>query len=425
MGTNASVSSSESSSADAPNTGTGLPLEGLRILDLTRALSGPFCASLLGDLGADVIKVESLEGDMIRRWGPFKDDTSLYHLAVNRNKRSIAVDMRSFEGAELLKRLAVHADVLVENFRPGVLENLGLSKTWLDANASTLIVAGISGYGESGPLAHEPCFDQIAQGMGGLMSVTGTPVSGPLRSGVPMADMLSGTFAAVGICAALVGRERSGRASTVGTSLLESVMGILAFHAQRFLSLGEVPLLAGNDHPVISPYGVFDTADAPINLAAATDGQWRALCKVLAREDLAADPMYESQATRAHNKDALRKEIESVLISRTSATWIEDLRNARVPVGPINDIAQMFDEQQVKAIRMVEQVEHPDLGTVSILRGPLHFDAEPTHIRRTPPLLGEHSREICEEVGMSASEIDALFERRIISEPTSSKGGSK
>ena len=394
-----------------------LPLKGVRVLDLTRALSGPFCATLLGDLGADVVKVEPIDGDMVRGWGPFKQGTSLYHLAVNRNKRSFALDMRSESGGQLLRCLVGKVDVVVENFRPGVLEKLGLSATWLRENYPYVVVASVSGFGHVGPLSSAPAFDQIAQGMGGLMSVTGTEQSGPLRSGVPLADLLSGMFAALGICASLVGRARTGRAAPVQTSLLESVMAVLAFQAQRYLSLGEVPGPAGNEHPVIAPYGVYATADTAINLAVGTEGQWRSLCDVLGQGDFVNEPKFANGDLRNINRRLLKERMDEALGARTSREWLELFSASSVPAGPINDMAHAFAEPQVQALEIVEDVKHPDLGAVSLVRGPLRIDGNPTHVRLAPPLLGEHSREICQLIGLQDDEIDRLFQNGVISEP--------
>lgn len=382
-----------------------LPLVGVRVLDLTRALSGPFCTALLGDLGADVIKVESLTGEVCREWGPYQDSESLYFLAANRNKRGIAVDMWSEAGRDLLRTLVGCCDVLVENFRPGVLDAMGLGSDWMRENHPDVLVASISGFGHVGPRSGEACFDQVALGMGGLMSITGTMESGPMRSGVPLADTLTGMFAALGICAGLVTRGRGG---TVRTSLLESVMGVLTFQGQQYLSLGEVPERAGNDHPIVVPYGVFPTADQPINLAAGTAQQWESMCRVIGAPELSSDPRFATPPDRMRNKGELICEIEGHLVHRPAHQWLEALTAAHVPCGPINDVGQAFSEPQADAMRIVQEVEHPVLGTVRMARGPLWMGDDPTPIRRVAPMLGQHTMEVLTECGYSRDQIDSL-----------------
>jgi crotonobetainyl-CoA:carnitine CoA-transferase CaiB-like acyl-CoA transferase len=388
-----------------------LPLAGIRVLDLTRALSGPFCTVLLGDLGADIVKVESLDGEVCRQWGPWQGTESLYFLAANRNKRSIAVDMWSPAGRELLRTMAGHFDVVVENFRPGVLDALGLGREWASEHHPDLVVASVSGFGHVGPRANEACFDQVALGMGGLMSITGSEESGPMRSGIPLADTLTGIFAALGICAALVGR-RPGR--TVQTSLLESVIGVLTFQGQRYLSLGEVPERAGNDHPVVVPYGVFRTADRPINLAAGTGPQWAALCQVIGSPELATQPRFATPQDRIRNKRELVGEIEARFVQKGADEWLAALGAAHIPSGPINDMGQTFGEPQVEALGLVEEVEHATLGSVTMARGPLWIDGRPTSIRRAAPVLGQHTVEVLEECGYSREAIDDLRSRRVV-----------
>ncbi|KQW45908.1 hypothetical protein ASC77_18480 [Nocardioides sp. Root1257] len=386
-------------------------MTGIRVLDLTRALSGPFCTALLGDLGADVVKVESPQGELCRKWGPYQGSESLYFIAANRNKRSLALDIWSEQGRALLREMVGGFDVLVENFRPGVMAKLDLDSKSLAELHPHVIVASISGFGHVGPRSGEACFDQVAQGMGGLMSITGSPETGPLRSGIPLADNLSGMFAALGICAALVGRRQS---QTVHTSLLESVIGVLTFQGQRYLSLSEVPDGVGNDHPVVVPYGVFRTADSPINLAAGTAAQFGALCAVVGRPELVLDPRFEDSQIRRGHKDDLRRELESRLVMRSSSEWLAELKEASVPCGPINDIAQAFGEPQVEALQIVQQVEHPVLGTIPIARGPLWMDGAPTPIRLVAPQLGQHSVEVLEQSGIDDERIAQLVAQGVV-----------
>jgi crotonobetainyl-CoA:carnitine CoA-transferase CaiB-like acyl-CoA transferase len=384
-----------------------LPLSGTRVLDLTRALSGPFCTALLGDLGADVAKVEPLRGELCRQFGPYQGSESLYFVAVNRNKRSIAVDMWSESGRELLKSMVGQCDVLVENFRPGVLDAL-LGEQWLKDEHPDVIVTSISGFGHVGPRSGEACFDQIAQGMGGFMSLTGTQESGPMRSGIPLADILSGMFAALGVCASLAGRRRG---QSVHTSLLEGILAVLTFQGQQYLSLGEVPEPAGNDHPVTVPYGVFPTADQRINLAAATDAQWKGLCEVIGAPELATDERFATPRSRFQNKGALNRQIDAKLALKPATEWLAALKAAHIPCGPINDLSQTFAEPQVEALEVVQEVTHSVLGNVPVTRGPVWIGGSAPRVRRAAPMLGEHTAEILSEWGHTQDAIDRLIDQ--------------
>jgi crotonobetainyl-CoA:carnitine CoA-transferase CaiB-like acyl-CoA transferase len=397
-----------------------LPLEGVKILDLTRALAGPMATALLADLGADVIKVEPIEGEMIRRWAPFDQDTSLYDVSVNRNKRSLTVNFRSESGKSLLRRLALESDVLVENFRPGVLEQLGLCPENLSRDAQHLIVARMSGFGPVGPLRDEPCFDQIVQGMAGLMSLTGDPNGQKYRVGIPIADILSGMFTAIAIAAALSSRGTGRGTNLVETSLLESALGVLTFQAQRYLSLGDVAPAAGNDHPVLSPYGVFATSDVPINIAAATDDQYERLTDVIGAPDMKSDPRFSSSRDRTAHREELREELEAVLKSASASEWEERLRAARIPVGPVQDMAGVFNHLQVQAVGMVTNVDHGTLGSTDVLRGPFRIDGQPVPVRRAAPLLGEHSLEVLQQFGFSEPEVQQLVADATVGVPTDS-----
>jgi crotonobetainyl-CoA:carnitine CoA-transferase CaiB-like acyl-CoA transferase len=393
------------------------PLAGVKVLDFTRALSGPFCTTLLADLGADVIKVEGMNGDMIRLWGPFIEGTSLYHLAVNRNKRSISLDLRTQEGRDLILELTKHSDVLVENFRPGVLARMGLDPALLEDMAPHLIVASVTGFGPEGELRDDAAFDQIAQGMGGLMSVTGLPETGPLRVGIPISDILAGMTAAIGVTAALCERRTSGRGTRVEASLLESVLSVLTFQAQRYLSVGEVAEPMGNDHPIMSPYGVYRAADGPFNLAVGTEAQWRALCIALNSPDLAVHASFADGELRRVNRERLRVELERRLAEKPASAWLNAFRAAGVPAGPIHDMAGVFADEQVVALGMVERVPHPVLGSTPVLRGPLRLGGQATPVHRAAPLLGQHTREVLEEdLGLPAREISRMLSTGVVGE---------
>lgn len=390
-------------------TSDGLPLSGLRVLDLTRALAGPFCTMILGDLGADIVKVEPTpRGDMAREFGPHQADESLYFASVNRNKRSLAVDFRSERGRSLLGELAAKSDIVVENFKPGVMEALGLSYEALAAGRPGLIYASLTGFGSGGPYSAWPGLDQIAQGMSGLMSVTGPEGGEPTRVGIPLGDVAAGMWTAIGILAAVVERQATGRGQRVEASLLGGLIGMLCVQGQRALSLGDAPRPAGNDHPVIAPYGVFRTADGPLNIAAPTDVMWRALCGALDLPALPDDPRFRRGADRLANKTVLRELLEARLAAATKAHWTERLVEAGVPTGPVLDLGEVFADPHVLASDRVETIEHPTLGLLRQLANPVTTERlRGNTVRRPSPLFGEHSAEILREFGIPEETIAA------------------
>jgi crotonobetainyl-CoA:carnitine CoA-transferase CaiB-like acyl-CoA transferase len=391
------------------------PLEGVKVLDLTRALSGPFCTMILGDLGADVIKVEPIDGDMMRQWGPFDRTESVYYLTGNRNKRAIAIDFRSAEGIELIKEFAKECDVVVENFKPGSMDAMGLNYEKLAEINPRLIYMSITGFGRDGPNSDQPGFDQIAQGYSGLMSVTGSPESGPLRVGVAIGDQTTGMWAAIGVLSALAQREKTGVGHRIDTSLMASLVGLLSVQGQRYLSLGETPGLAGNNHPVVSPCGVFQTKDGPLNIAANTPNMWITLCNILDLNELVADERFIDNASRAVNRDELKQLIEKQLSRFDRQHWTHLFNKSGVPAGPINNLAEVFSDAQVLHCQLVEEVNHPVLGTLKLVGSPIQFDLNKgSSIKRAPPLLGEHTSEILEEFGWSHQEIDNLNKRGVI-----------
>jgi len=391
------------------------PLEGVKVLDLTRALSGPFCTMILGDLGADVIKVEPIDGDMMRQWGPFDRTESVYYLTGNRNKRAIAIDFRSTEGIELIKEFAKECDVVVENFKPGSMDAMGLNYEKLAEINPRLIYMSITGFGRDGPNSDQPGFDQIAQGYSGLMSVTGSPESGPLRVGVAIGDQTTGMWAAIGVLSALAQREKTGVGHRIDTSLMASLVGLLSVQGQRYLSLGETPGLAGNNHPVVSPCGVFQTKDGPLNIAANTPNMWITLCNILDLNELVADERFIDNASRAVNRDELKQLIEKQLSTFDRQHWTHLFNKSGVPAGPINNLAEVFSDAQVLHCQLVEEVNHPVLGTLKLVGSPIQFDLNKgSSIKRAPPLLGEHTSEILEEFGWSHQEIDNLNKRGVV-----------
>lgn len=398
-----------------PETPPALPLAGITVLDLTRALAGPFATALLADLGATVTKVESIKGgDSTRGWPPFEGDHSLYYDSTNRGKSSIALDFYSADGRALLKRMALASDVVIENFRPGVMADLGLDPEALLAEKPGLVVASVSGFGATGPLSQTAGLDQVAQGMSGLMSVTGADADNLYRVGVPVIDMISGIFTAVGILASLVDRERTGTGHTVSTSLLEAAIAISVFQGQRYLSTGVVPEPQGNDHPVLAPYGVFATADIPIIIAVGNEKQWRELCALVGDPALADDPELATGKLRTAHRGELKERLETLLAARPGMEWVEVFRAARIPTGPIYNYAQVFDDAQVRHLDMVQHVTRADGSDLPLLRGPVSIDGVAPSIRKAPPSLGEDTRDVLAALGLTETQVQGLVDAGIV-----------
>jgi crotonobetainyl-CoA:carnitine CoA-transferase CaiB-like acyl-CoA transferase len=388
-----------------------LPLENIRVLDLTRALAGPFCTMILGDMGAEVIKVEPApKGEMIRGWAPFDRGVGVYYLSVNRNKRSLAVDFRKPEALALLRRLAAEADVLVENFKPGSAAKMGLDYASLKPANPGLVHASLTGFGSRGPYGNWPGYDQIAQGMSGMMSISGFPDGPPTRLGVPLGDLVAGMWGAIGVLSAIVQRQATGLGQQVEANLLGGLIGLLCVQGQRTLSLGEVPGRIGNDHPVIYPYGAFQAADGMINVAAATEAQWRRLCEILGASDLLERPEFSDNTLRSENRAWLKPELDRRLAARPAAEWSRELMEAGIPTGPVYTLDQVFSDPHVLATGMTEEIEHPTLGMIRLLAGPARLEAhEGRTVRSPPPILGQHSRAVLEGFGLDRDEIAALI----------------
>jgi crotonobetainyl-CoA:carnitine CoA-transferase CaiB-like acyl-CoA transferase len=390
----------------------GGPLAGVRVCDLTRFLAGPYCTMLLSDYGADVVRFEAREGREFRPPGASRD--SYFFLSANRGKRSVTLDLRKPEGRELLLRLLPGFDVLVENFRPGVMQELGLSAERLTRRFPRLVYCGISGFGPDGPYRDRPGLDQIAQGMSGFMSLTGTPETGPTRAGIAIGDVLAGMFAAQGIQLALLARERSGRGQIVNTSLLEAMIGVLTWGAGRYFENGNVPGPAGQHHPLSSPYGRFRARDGYLNIAAASDSQWQRLVGALGREAWLHDERFATPLERLRHRDALSSEIDAALAGEDVAHWVEVLNDAGVPAGPVLDVAQVFADPQVLAREMLVELEHPEVGTFRTTGLPVKLSRSPGAITRRPPLHGEHTEEVLSEAGLSELEIARLRREQVI-----------
>ena len=387
-----------------------LPLSRFRVVDLTRVRAGPTCARQLADWGADVVKVEATGGD--DGLGGGRDTSDFQNL--HRNKRSIAIDLKQKDGVEILKKLVRGADVLVENYRPDVKHRLGIDYETLRAVNPRLVYASISGFGETGPYRDRPGFDQIAQGMGGLMSITGLPGQGPVRVGIPVADLCAGIFAAMGVLIALLEREESGEGQWVQSSLLAAQIAMLDFQAARWLMDGEIPPQAGNNHPTGIPTGVFKTADGQINIASSGSAIYRRFCEAIGAPQLFTHPDYATTALRSKNRDKLNAEIGEYIKTKTSAAWIALLNEAGVPAGPINNIAEVFADPQVKHLGMSRAIDNPRRGRKEHLSQAISLSRTPWQLRRPTPELGEHTGEVMRELGVGDKEIADLRARKVI-----------
>jgi CoA:oxalate CoA-transferase len=383
---------------------------GIRVVDLTRILAGPFCSMLLADMGADVIKIEPPDGDPVRRQGATRNGLSWYFAAFNRNKRSVALDLRHAEGRAALARMIERADVLVENFRPGILARIGFDRQRLEALNPGLVVCSISGFGNSGPYRDRPSFDFIAQAMSGFMSVTGCPDGPPLRAGPPIADLVAGLYSALGICAALLRRSRSGKGEMVGASLNNGMIGMLGFLAANYFATGEPPARSGNDHAIVSPYGMFRTKDGEIALAPSQEQSYQRLIDALGAPELRDQPDFASNDLRVRNRAAMNAAIEAWLVTGTSDYWIDKLNAAGVPCERVKSLPEVFADPQTIEQEMVLNVAHPPHGEVKMLGFPLKFADAPCRLRRPAPDLGADTEAVLREFGFSAEEIARLRE---------------
>ncbi|MFL5254195.1 MAG: CaiB/BaiF CoA transferase family protein [Rhodopila sp.] len=381
-----------------------MPLSGVKVLDLTRVLSGPFCTALLGDLGADVIKVEAPEGDSVRGQGAIKDGLSWYFAQFNRNKRSLRLDLRKPAAKAILARLIERSDVLVENFRPGVLARMGFDDDRLKALQPRLVTCSINGFGSTGPYRDRPAFDFIAQAMSGFMSVNGGPNDPPLRSGLPISDLVAGLYAALSITAAVLHARATGQGQRAEVSLTNGLVSLLAYIATNTFAIGVTPPRSGNDHPIAAPYGLFPTRDGQIALAPADDAFFRRLADALGEPGLKIDPLYATQSARVANRAQINAIVGGKLAGNTTAYWVETLNAAGVPCGPVNSIAEVFADPQIQAQQMVIDVDHPGHGLVRMLGFPIKLSETPCRVRRSAPELGEHSDAVLAELNYSEAE---------------------
>jgi formyl-CoA transferase/CoA:oxalate CoA-transferase len=385
-------------------------LGGVRVLDLSRILSGPFATMILADLGADVIKVENTgAGDDTRGWGPpFQGDDAAYFLSVNRNKRALSLDLKSGKGREIAQRLADDADIVVENFRPGVADRLGLGYAELSARNPGLIYASVSGYGQTGPYAQKAGYDAIAQALSGIMSITGQPEGEPVRAGTSIADLGAGMWSVIGILSALHARQETGRGQRVDVSLLDGQISWLTYVAGGYFATGDVPRRYGSAHPTIVPYQALRVADGHLMCAVGNDGLWRRFTSAIGRPELAGDPRFLTNSDRVVHRDTLIPLLEEHLGTRPGAEWAELLDAAGVPSGPINTVDAALAHPQVVARDMVAEVDHPVAGPLKVLGSPVKMSEQPPSVRTAPPTLGQHTDEVLASLGFDAAEIAAL-----------------
>jgi crotonobetainyl-CoA:carnitine CoA-transferase CaiB-like acyl-CoA transferase len=392
-------------------------LEGIRVLDLTRALAGPFCTLMLGDNGADVIKIEIPgTGDDTRHWGPpFIQEESAYFLSINRNKRSLTLNLRDPQAKEVFLKLAKDADVVVENFTPGVMERFGLGYDDVKAANPNIIYCSISGFGQAGPYSGRSAYDQIMQGMGGLMSITGEPDGEPQKVGIAVTDIGAGMWSAFAIMAAIHHRHEHGEGQYIDVSMLDAQVAWLTYQAATYFANGEPPKRLGAAHPTLVPYQAFPCQDGKLlNLAVGSERIWERFCEAIEREDLKDNPDYATNADRVRNRGTLVSMLQEVFNKRPVLEWVDSLNAASVPAGPINDLADVFSDPQVLSRDMYQEIPHPTLGTIKQTGLPIKFSRTPGGLDRHPPLLGEHNGEILGELGYSEEDIAGMLDKSVI-----------
>lgn len=391
------------------------PLDDLTVVDLTRALAGPYCTMMLADLGARVIKVEMPGGgDDTRGWGPpFVNGESAYFMSINRNKQSVTLNLKHRRGPDLLRRLIARADVVVENFRPGTMERLGLGYAAVHESAPRLVYCSISGFGQTGPYRERPAYDLIMQGMGGIMSISGEPDGPPMRVGVAISDICAGMFAAYGILAALRVRDRTGQGQWVDISLLDGQVAWMTYVAANYFATGKDPRRVGQAHPNLVPYQPFATRDGFVNIAVGSEGLWQRFCEAIGLP-IAGDPRFATNAARVAHRRELLDLLGPVFAGRTTAEWVSRMLEAGVPAGPIYRMSEVMTDPQVLHREMVVRLRHPRAGHITVNGTPVKLSETPGGVRTPPPVLGEHTDEILRDLGVEEADIQALRDEGVI-----------
>ena len=391
-------------------------LEGIKVLDLSRALAGPYCTMMLADMGAEVIKLEMPgRGDDSRSWGPpFVEGESAYFMSINRNKKSITLNMKSDKSTEIIHKLIKQSDVLVENFRPGAMERLGLGYERVKEMNPRIIYCSISGFGQDGPYRMLPGFDQVLQGMGGLMSITGELGGPPIKVGVAIADISGGMFASNGILVALYNREKTGKGQMVDVSLLDSQVAWLTYRAGAYFASGEIPQPMGSGHPVIVPYQAFKAKDVFINIAVGNDQLWERFCKAVGLENVMNDPKFATNAKRVENREEIVKIISDLIVTRDGEEWLKILTDAGIPCGPIYTVDKIFADPQVLHREMVKELDHPKAGKIKVTGIPIKLSDTPGEVETAPPVLGQHTQEVLTELGYSDQDLEKLKQENVI-----------
>ena len=392
------------------------PLENIRIIDLSRILSGPYCTMTLADLGAEVIKVESPSGDDTRKWGPpFVNGESSYFLSVNRNKKSVVLNLKTKEGREILLNLIEEADVVVENFRPGTMDRLGIGYETLKKVNPGIILASISGYGQTGPNAQKPGYDVIAQGYGGLTSVTGEPGKPPVKAGFSIADIGTGMWATIGIQTALLARQRTGEGQWIDVSLVDTMISWQTYLAGNYFASRKNPEPQGGAHPNIVPYQLFESADGYFNVAVGNENLWAKFCQVIQKPDLKDHPNYATNSDRVINRERLVPILQDIFYSKPTKEWMDAFEAAGIPCGPVLRFSEIFEDPHVLAREQLVEVEHPIAGTVKMTGLPIKLSGTPGEIKKAPPLLGEDTREILSSLaGLTEDQIALLEQKGVI-----------
>jgi crotonobetainyl-CoA:carnitine CoA-transferase CaiB-like acyl-CoA transferase len=392
-----------------------MQLDGIRVIDLSRILSGPFCSMFLADMGAEVVKIEDVgHGDPIRQQGEMRNGFSLYFASNNRNKKSLTLNLRHAEGMAVLRKLIATGDVVLNNYRPGVMDAMGLSRDELERLRPGIVSCHITGFGLDGPYRDRPAFDFIAQAMSGFMSVNGVEGDPPMRAAPPVTDLIAGAYAAMGICAALVRRERTGRGEEVATALTDSMVSMLSFLASNYFATGKLPLRTGNDHALVAPYGLFDAADGQVAIAPSNDQVYFKLLDALGLSALRDHPDFRSNRDRFARREAINERINACTRTRPIAHWLDVLNAAGVPCGRVMNLGEVFDDPQIRHQQMRVTIDDPKHGPLEVLGFPVKFTDDPCRVHRPPPDLGEHTDALLAELGYGPAAIAALRRERVV-----------